>query len=293
MAGLQQFQETSYNRGLLPPLREVFFEVQVNELIHEFFFASPEEGLPRPLRTLENGALEHMGDGVLSASRPFSSGAPAQRTASLWECDSPCSERGGSSCEQSTQVGTSIALQTDFDEGNAQPKLIEKKMHEIPYYTQSRKVPNSFGDGASTVKGSSQSKAANTTLCRADSLPSSEKSGLHLSAPCRVNTDAKSGFKKPPLSPKLPNSHAMKSNSTLKRCFSDMGPFPSSLRRSKSEKKASSWQSAALDTSVWALIVTLCFAVIMIGQGLHPSGTRQGAFIDAVAHPANEYQGKL
>ncbi|KAH7285450.1 hypothetical protein KP509_33G028600 [Ceratopteris richardii] len=287
MASFQQCQEHNYNRNLLPPMRDVFLEIQVNKLIHEFFFASPPEGLSPALCGHENESSERKTGGILPTIPTSGLRIRAQETLTLCECDPSSSkpERGSHEHEahilQSTQlfVSTPAALQTDVDEDDALPQDIEKGQQAPPHYLQSGEVPNFFRNPSSARTFSPQSEVATVSLCRADSFSSSEKARFQTCAPCRENAELKPCSKKPPLPPKLPNLHVMRSNLTMDRCFSDVGPLPSSFRRAKSEKKKNLSQTAAVDTSAWALLITLCFAVIMLGQGIHSSETKQVALL--------------
>ncbi|MCO5558450.1 hypothetical protein L7F22_012033 [Adiantum nelumboides] len=254
MSSLRECQDGHLTKSLLPPFRELFLEIQEN------MDSSALSSVAAPCAT--------------SHSCNVPNGKPIR----------PFHELHRHSLHELQHAQTDIrALNGLQTPGSHFPLSQEWSINLISTKVTEQRVPHDV-EAANPVCDAALSfqnegcKTAN--LSRADTFPCTGKAGLQVGEPLNADIDMKVSAKKPPRPPKLPNTNKFGSN--LTRCLSEMGTLS---RRAKSEKKR---QSSS--TSFCALLFTLCFAVIMIGQGFLSQGNQEFAtFSTNASSPAEEF----
>ncbi|MCO5552354.1 hypothetical protein L7F22_005866 [Adiantum nelumboides] len=254
MSSLRECQDGHLTKSLLPPFRELFLETQEN------MDSSALSCVAAPCATSHSCNVP-----CGKLKRPFHE----LHRHSLHELQRAQTDMRALNGLQ--PPGSHFPLSQEWSINLINTKVTEQR---VPHYV---KAANPVCDAALSFENEGCETA---NLSRADTFPCTEKARLQVGGPLNADIDMKVSAKKPPRPPKLPNTNKLGSN--LTRCLSEMGTFS---QREKSEKKR---QSSS--TSFCALLFTLCFAVIMIGQGFLSQGSQELAtFSTNAASPAEEF----
>eukprot|EP00250_Pteridium_aquilinum_P012436 c20728_g1_i1 orf=324-1289(-) len=250
MATIAKFEEGNFSYGVLPPLTELFLEIQINKLIKEYLFSSTADKRPTSLYDGENGSSEFKENKAwfTPPDQLYTKNAVMQGHLHMQSLQEPPSFH-------------SFACAKD--------KNSNVKDQMVPGNARRLHVSNAVCDASVVMESEGNTLHKASHLSRVDTFRCARKAELLVGAPFKADTEAKTSCKKPPRPPRLPKSPPKELNPILTRCSSDSGTVWQSLRRVKPERK----RKATAASSVWALFFTFCFVIIMIAQGFLSQGS--------------------
>eukprot|EP00250_Pteridium_aquilinum_P012437 c20728_g1_i2 orf=183-1157(-) len=248
MATIAKFEEGNFSYGVLPPLTELFLEIQINKLIKEYLFSSTADKRPTSLYDGENGSSEFKENKAwfTPPDQLYTKNAVMQGHLHMQSLQEPPSFH-------------SFACAKD--------KNSNVKDQMVPGNARRLHVSNAVCDASVVMESEGNTLHKASHLSRVDTFRCARKAELLVGAPFKADTEAKTSCKKPPRPPRFPKLPSNELGSSLTRCSSDAGTHMPSSRRIKLERKRKATAASTVSTSVWALLFTLCFAVIMIAQG--------------------------
>eukprot|EP00250_Pteridium_aquilinum_P006537 c16429_g1_i1 orf=3-560(-) len=186
MATMEQFEEGNLSNGLLPPLTELFLEIQVNKLIKEYLFSSTADECPTSLYAVENGLWEYKQNKAWST--PPSDHLFAKDTALQSACNAPCSHSARAlndhciqiphephSLHRSTRVLNDLHMQSSQDPHISLYSIahIEDKDHNVkeqmvPGDAQSLQAVNAVCDSSLGMESGGKKLHNHSHLSRVD-----------------------------------------------------------------------------------------------------------------------------